>query len=481
LSFRNQGVMSRTASAALFLALALGIAWAQDDGGQTAPPADQAGAASSPDNPQQPPANPPISGIDQPALEHGLTERSFLIPGAQISESVDSNVGNEFGDEAVHGVTRALGSLILQRLWNHYDLSLGYVGGAALYSGFSESSSQVHQFDAVQRIRWQRGQFAVRDEFSYLPEGSFGFGAYGGSGGYELGLGGIGMGGIALSPLGNFFGPGQFGSVGQAPRITNISAADVTQDLTARSSVTAAGSYALVHFTDDNSGFIDSRQTSAQAGYDYQLTRRDQIALIYGFQDFRYPDLAGESFTTHLWHVLYGHRISERMDFIVGGGPQLTILDNPFLGSTHQLSLSGRAELRYKFPKTSLGIFYDHYNTGGSGFFPGAKSDIVRVSLARPITRKWDAMADIGYAHNSRIQSPLFGFGVNATSYQYVYAGAAVHRQLGRNFSVFVSYQFNELAFDSSFCAAGASCNRTSQRHVATIGLDWHPRPIKLD
>lgn len=467
--------------AAVVLVLTLGLALGQADSAQPAP--DDGQSAPSQDSaPAQTPDNPPISAIDQPALEHGLTPRSFLIPGAHISESVDSNVGNGFGTEAVHGVTRVLGSLILQRLWNHYDLSLGYVGGAALYSGFSESSSQVHQLDAVQRIQWQRGQLALRDEFSYLPEGSFGFGSYGGTGGYGLGLGGIGLGGgVAVSPLGNFFGPGQFGSVGQAARITNVSAADVTENITARSSVTAAGSYGLVHFTDDDSGFIDSRQTSVQAGYDYQITRKDQIAVIYGFQDFRYPDLPGESFTTHLWHVMYGHRISQRMDFVVGGGPQLTLLNNPFFGSTTQLSLSGRAMLRYKFTKTSLGIFYDHYNTGGSGFFPGAKSDILRVSLARPLTRKWDAISDIGYSHNSRIQSGVFGFGVDASSYDYLYAGAALHRQLGRNFSAFFSYQFNQLSFDSSFCTAGTPCNRTSHRHVATVGLDWHPRPIKLD
>ena len=43
-----------------------------------------------------------------------------------------------------------------------------------------------------------------------------------------------------------------------------------------------------------------------------------------------------------------------------------------------------------------------------------------------------------------------------------------------------VSYQFNDLMFDTSFCTV-APCNRTSQRHVALIGVDWHPHPIRLD
>jgi hypothetical protein len=454
------------------------MSWAQD-AGQSSSDSSTSGqgtvAAPSPENP-------PITSLDQPALETNLAPRSFLIPGIHISEAVDSNAGNGLGSEAVHGVTRLLGSLVLQRLWSRYDLAVGYIGGAALYSGFSESSSQVHQVDAVQRVRWRRGQLALRDDFSHLPEGSFGFGSYGGTGGYELGLGGIGQGNeVAINPLGNFFGPGQFGSVGQEPRFANLSAVDVTESLSARASVTAAGSYGLVHYTDTTLGFLDTRQVSAQGGYNYQLTRRDQVALVYGFQSFSYPDLLGESFTTHLWHVMYGHRITGRMDFIAGGGPQLTTLNTGIFGSSRQLSMSGRAMLRYKFPKTSLGLFYDHYNTGGSGFFPGAKSDIVRLSLARPLSRVWFGMADIGFSHNSRIQNGVPGFGVSANSYNYIYAGGALHRQLGRYFSVFVSYQYNGLTLDDSFCTVGAPCSRISQRHVAAIGLDWHPRPIKLD
>src|SRR2546427_9533149 len=43
------------------------------------------------------------------------------------------------------------------------------------------------QLDVDQRINWKRGQLALRDSFSYLPEGTFGFGAYGGGTAYGLG------------------------------------------------------------------------------------------------------------------------------------------------------------------------------------------------------------------------------------------------------------------------------------------------------
>jgi hypothetical protein len=267
--------------------------------------------------------------------------------------------------------------------------------------------------------------------------------------------------------------------LGQQPRITNVAVADVTQSLSPRSSVTAAGSYGVVHFTDGNTSFINSRQTVAQAGYDYQLSRRDQIGLIYGYQAFRYPAEVGTDFDTHLFNVLYGHRISGRMDLVLGGGPQLVETHNIFTGSIREISGSGRATLRYRLARSSLLLSYYHFTTSGSGFFAGAKTDTVRAGLNHPFGRVWEATFDAGYSHSNRLAPTLLGVGIAARSYGHFYLGGVAHRQLGRDFSLLLSYQFNDLGFDNSFCAAGGSCR--SQRHVAMVGLDWRPRPIRLD
>ena len=280
--------------------------------------------------------------------------------------------------------------------------------------------------------------------------------------------------------MGGIFGPGQFGSLGQQPRITNSAVVDITESLTPRSSVTVAGGYGLVHFTGNNpTGLINSRQVSAQAGYDYQLNRNDQMALVYGFQDFHYPSVAGSSFLTHMTHVLYGHRISGRMDLLLGGGPQLTMIHSSLFGATRRLSLSGRVSLRYRFPRASVALSYNRFNSNGSGFFLGATSDVASFSVSRPLSRLWDVIGNAGYSRNSHILSAVTG--VAAQSYEYMYVGGATHRQLGRYLALFLSYQFNNLGFDSSFCTTPGPCNKTSQRHVAAVGLNWHPRPIRLD
>jgi hypothetical protein len=474
----------------MFLALALGMGRAQSDNGQqpadnNQPPSTAPAPAFGQDNaPPQSSDNPPISGLDQPSLEPRASARSYLIPGVHVSEAVDSNVSNAANSPSINSVTRALGSLTLQKLWRRYDVALDYVGGGAFYSQRGTNNAQLQQLDADQRFLWRTGQLAIRDSFSYLPEGSFGYGSFGGAGALS-GMGGVVGGGISN----NFFGPGQFASLGQQPRISNVALADITESLNPRSSVTLAGSYGLVHFTNNNFGVINnqlvtainSQQVTAQAGYSYQLNHKDQIGLVYGYQDFSYPSSIGTSFNTNLVNVLYGHRISGRMDLVLGGGPQLTQIHNPLLGSSRRLSASGRASLRYRFPKTSVRLSYDHFNNNGSGFFVGASSDVARLDATRPIGRLWSGTANLGFTHNNRLVANPLGIGVSAGSYDYLYAGGAMRRQLGRNFGLLISYQFNNLWFDSSFCGATTPCSRTSQRHVAAVGLDWHPHPIRLD
>ena len=64
---------------------------------------------------------------------------------------------------------------------------------------------------------------------------------------------------------------------------------------------------------------------------------------------------------------------------------------------------------------------------------------------------------------------------------RYGFAGGGLHRAFGRDFHGFVSYQFNELAFDQSYCLANTACSRISNRQLVTFGLDWTPRPIRID
>jgi hypothetical protein len=216
---------------------------------------------------------------------------------------------------------------------------------------------------------------------------------------------------------------------------------------------------------------------------------------------------------------MYGHRISGRMDLLLGAGPQLTLSDTqtqvcndptipapycvPFWGTLQsvtvrdrRLGVTAQARLRYRVSKNSFDLQYERFATSGGGLFAGAQTDLVRFAVGHPLSRVWTLSTDVGYSHNSRLQ-PLTTQQIqgctsvqnpqnacpanNATTYNSGFAGAALHRYFSRQWHGFVSYQFNELAFDHSFCVPGTPCDRISNRQVVTLGLDWIPRPIRID
>lgn len=432
--------------------------------------------------------NPPISGLDQPSLEPGTISRSFLAPGAILSESGDSNVAGAFGSgngsAGLGSITRAMGSLTLQRTWNRYETDLQYIGGGVFYGGINRSADQVHEVELAQRAVWRTGQLAFRDSLSYLPEGNFGGGSYGGSAALQSGLAGVGSGAGGLSSgMGNALegslSAGQFGSLGEAPRLTNSADVDLVQAVNPRTSFTMAGSYGFVHFTDNPFGLIDSGQTAAQLGFDRQINRTDQIAIAYGFQNFTFPQVSGTSVTANAVHLVYGHRITGRLDFVAAAGPQFTRIQSPIFGSSTRISASGNLKLRYSLPRTSLQLEYRHYDTNGSGYFLGSTTDAGTLSVLRPLGRVWDLNSDVGIANNKRLDPASVV--VPATSDRYIYAGAAVHRHVGRRYRMFLSYQYDRFSFNDSVCVAVAGCGRISDRQMGALGLEWYPRPIRLD
>jgi hypothetical protein len=428
------------------------------------------------------PDNPPLSSLDEPGLEMRSAEHSFVSYGLSVSETADTNASNELDQQGWSSVTHLLGAFDLQRFYAKTDLFAEYVGGAAFYSNATRDVSQLHALGVMGVTRWRTGRLTLRDSFSYLPEGSFSVGAFGGNPGLGIATGGgaSGLAGGGL-PGSHFFGNGQFGAVGLTPRLSNNVFADVVQSLTPRSAITLATGFGNAHFFDNTDALINSDKVMVEAGYSYMLGRRNQVAVVYGFQQFRFPQDVGGQIDAQIVNFRWSHTLSGKMTLIAGAGPQHLVIQDPLLGTISRWSVNGRAVVRYRFTRTSIAATYEKFTSAGSGFFAGADTQLVRLGVTRPLARTWEVYCDFGYSHNSRLQSQgSAGGGAPANTFNHSFARVLLRKHLGREYSAFAAYRFNDLSFDSPTCNSG-SCNGSSQRHMATIGVEWHPRPSRID
>ena len=481
--------------------------WAQSNSDQDAggaPP-----AATGLDTTTQMSENPPLSGLDQPSFEPGFGTRSYLAPKVELSEALDTNSLGNFSNSNTTESTRALGSIDLQKLWKLHPFDLDYVGGVDWYNGAGGHVYQVHSLSATQRFLWRTGQLAVRDSFSYLPEGAFGFGSFGGAGAF--GAGGLGAGFSGGSGNG-IFSNVTYGAIGT--QVTNMGIADVTQYLSPRSSVVLTGGYGLTNFlTTPKTSFcptsvncyFNSQEAIAQLAYNHQISRHDQVALVYAYEELHFPGTTAGSLNVDLWQIEYGHRITGKLDLLLGGGPEwvhrsqsqeeLLGIVPTGLPCTNTSALlpcvnvkssfvtgSGQVSLRYRVsPLTNFSVTYLRFISSGSGFFGGAKTDTGRLNINHLWGRHWTVLLDTGYSHNTALLGATSVAANAATSYSYWYFGGAAHRRLGRHFGVFGSYQYNAFAFGSTCTVGGTGCGSSYGRNVLLIGLNWTPQPIRLD
>jgi len=432
------------------------------------------------------PENPPISGIDEPRLDLRRALRSYVSAGFGVSETGDTNPNNTLGNATVlRSVTRVAGAADLQRFWSKSDLFAEYLGGGGFYERGISDTRQLHAVGLMGVTRWRTGQAAIRDSFSYLPEGSFEAGGFGGGVGLDLAKsGGLGIPGGGIPGL-RLFGGNQFSSFGLIPRVSNRMVGDIVQSLSPRSAVTLAGGYSFSHFLEDQDILFNSQQLTIEGGYSYMLNRRDQVAAVVAFQEFRFPQSSDGKIDAYAMNARWARTLTGRMRIMVSAGPQYTSIYQqaiPFLVGSSQdrhLGLSARASLTYALPRSRLSANYEKFTTEGSGIFAGASTQLARATWARSLTRSWEMLLDTGYAHEERLGFASKGFGGKTSNTGFV--GAALRRHLGRSWGAFAEYRFNETGLDAPFCNNVSGCGRISTRNRLTIGVDWHTRPYRIE
>jgi hypothetical protein len=464
----------------IFIVIAMGTGWSQANGGEPTAEGDVQGPIPQADSGSDPTPgvvdSVPSSGWGHWSIEPPpASSRSYLLTRISGSEGVENNPSYTSGDSSeISSVTSLTGNLSLVKSQRHSETAISYLANDTLYSsygGLGYYNQPLQQLNAGESIRWSRGQITFRDALNYSSEGNFGASSFTGPASTGVGTG--------LPPntgVSDLFGASQLGEVGQAGYITNASAVGVTEALTPRSSASLTGGYSITDYLGSNDeGLFDSRQVSAQAGYNYQLTRKDGIGTLYGYQIFRFPGSGFGDEVTNSVQLTYQRHVTGRMDLTLGVGPELTTLSSG-TSKVHQFTATIEASLGYRWKKSSLSLSYNRLMTGGSGYFTGGISNIATFSINRNIFRSWATVLNGGYTEVSGIG--LTSVEIAGSSYEYWFAGAAVQRRLARSLTAFVSYQFND---ENYGCGGSTSCAPAVRPQVVLIGFSWSIRPVRLE
>ena len=407
-------------------------------------------------------------------------ERSFLLPSLQITGYWDSNPYYQPGGSRELYVGTGAWSLALQRIKRRSQLNLSYAGGEIassrpLPANFGTGLGKYETYHSLgfgyeyNGLRWKS---TLMDQFSFLPESSFGFSGFSGLPGFGAGLG------LPISPSGTPLSsglvPNQSILTGYSRRISNVSAAEADYSFTPRTSLSMSGSYGILQYI--SSGFYDTNFYGGSIGLDHQLTRRDQLGLAYAYEHIGFAGMR-QYIETHSAQIAYGRKLTGKLSLKLSAGPMLDIIDQPSGGSVTRILASTSDSLHYQLRRGNLHLGYLRYTSPGAGVFLGAETDQVTGGFSHRILRRYFFSLDGGYAQNKSLSG--VGIIINGSTFNTVQGGATLSTSLGEYISFFMGYQVQQQSANTSVCTAG-QCGRTFLRNIVTVGINWHGRPIPI-
>jgi len=344
--------------------------------------------------------------------------------------------------------------------------------GGSFSTDSNQGNSGIQSLHFSDSIHWGRWSSMFGDQLGYTSQSPFGFGGLGGLNNLGVGFGnGVG----SNSDFRNGFLPGQSILITGAPQVSNAAIGEVDYALSHRASLTFAGSYGLLDFA--NAGFQNSSNATFQGGYNYLLDRKNSIAVFYRFNATMFSGLS-QRIEDHSMQLSFARRITGRLSFQVGAGPDVLIYKSPLIGPSTVASWTGSASLRYQYRRLGTGFSYNHSVTGGSGLLAGAETDMFSGYLNHALNREWDATVSTGYSRNHALQQTMLTAG--SASPQAWFASAQVSRHFVRYGSLFMAFGTSGQSSLVSLCTLPA-CRVSSLSNTVSIGYNWGLRPIALE
>ena len=415
------------------------------------------------------PDSTPLTGLQLPTLGSPVLRHSYWVPGFQYASTFQSQnlSSSTSGWSANHYI---VGSLSLLEAWSHAELSLNYSGGGFISNDKTFGNGTYQQFGVIQDFNLGRLQVRLLDQFSYLPVSQFGFGG-------ATGLSTPGTGGPlvpSLPSLGTNISPNQSIFSSSGPRYSNAFAPQITYALSERGSLTVAGSYGILRFS--NSGNFGSDNMIGSFGYNYLLTPRDSIGVVYRVSTFHFtgnPQAIGD----HSVVFAYSRKITGRLALQLSGGPDLTELRVPIAGKTSLLTGSGGASLTYGFQRGGVSLSYNHGVSGGAGILLGSNTDVLTLSGNRQVGGRWNALGSFGYASNRSLGSAAVSYSQPNFNSWFITAGLT--RLLTPDATFVLGYTARIQSSSVGSCPF-AGCGANFTQHQISLGFQWNASPMVI-
>src|SRR2546427_1354815 len=119
----------------------------------------------------------PLTGIQTPSLGSPELRHSYWVPGFQYGNFVRSSTLSQPTSSGWNTTSFVAGTLSLLEAGNRSQLSVNYTGGGNFSTDKSQGNDSFHQLGLTQAFNCLRWQLSFIDQFSYLPQMQFGFGA----------------------------------------------------------------------------------------------------------------------------------------------------------------------------------------------------------------------------------------------------------------------------------------------------------------
>ncbi len=411
----------------------------------------------------------PLTGLQNATLGSPDLRHSYWVPGFQYANSVQSSNYGEPNSSGWFVTNYLMANVSLLQARSRSQLAINYSGGGYLSTNSTQGNGNYQQLGLSQTFQMNRWLVQILDQFSYLPQSPFGFGA-----GTNLGIPGIaGSLGPSVPGLGDGTVPNQSIYASSGPRISNTGVIQATYTVSPRGSITASGSFAILHFV--QSGDVDNNSTTGSLGYNYLLDSKNTLGLQFRFSSYQFPG-EPQAFGDNVVNVAYGRKITGRLSLQLSGGPEYSTFRVPIGTQSSKLGVNANANFIYGFENGNFSSGYVHGLAGGSGVFTGSTSDELNFAASRRFGRIWSGNLNFGYAHNQAVVNS-----VQASSlvYNNWFVGGGVSRPVGRDLNFAISYTAYIYGSNQTGCA-GATCSSNQTSNYITLSFQWHTRPFVL-